>query len=97
MGHNDVAPIMPPETLARFAKQMAKHAPSHILQIDRPLPQVWVINGRESADELLGNRVKNKFRIMALLTDPSENLLDQAGVFEHQEMGVKNPRISGCG
>ena len=72
------------QALARFAQEVPDNPTGDILQIDGPLPQVWIINGGQGFDEFVDDALEYKLGIVFLPSDPVEDLLDQGGVFEHQ-------------
>jgi len=93
VGHDDVAAVVPPETLARLAEKLAEHAAGHVLKVNRPLAQVGVVDRGEGPDEFLGDRIEDEFGVVPIAADPLEHLIDQAGILKHQQVGVEDARI----
>ena len=81
------------EPLARFSEKVSQNPSCHILQIDRPFPQVGIVYGRERLDEFVRDALKDKLRVVPLRADAPDDFGDEAGILQHEKMGVKDPRI----
>jgi hypothetical protein len=92
---NDMVSAVAGEPLTRFSQQMPENPSGDILKVDGPFAEVRVVDRGECVDELVGDPLEDKFRIVLLAVDPVDHLVDEAGVLKNKEMGVENAGISG--
>ena len=73
---------------------MSDDASGDILQIERTLPKISIIDGGEGLDEMMGDPLKDKFRVMPLCPYSLVHLINEARIFQYKKMRVENTGIA---
>jgi len=73
---------------------MSDDASGDILQIERTLPKISIIDGGEGLDEMMGNPLKDKFCVMPVCAYSLIHLINEARIFQHKKMRVEYTGIA---
>jgi len=79
--------------LGRFALQITDHAFGHILNVERALAQIWIVNLAEGFGVIVSHFLENPFHITEIALQLAEHFVYKGAIFHHQQMGVENGGI----
>src|SRR5204863_8225110 len=79
-----------------FTLQISNHTASDVLNIERPLPQVRIINLAQSVGILSRYLLENEFDIAKVRLEFAQDLVDKSSVFDNEEVGIKDSGVFGA-
>lgn len=64
-----------------------------VLDIERALAEIRVVDLAERFGVMLGHFVKNKFHVAEIGLQFAQNFIDQRPILDHEEMRIENARV----
>ncbi len=84
------------EVTAPFAHQIMDHAAGDIMDIQRPFPQVRVVDLAQGLRVTSGHRAEDMLDVVPVALEGAQHLVNEGAILHHQQMGVKNTRVLGA-
>ena len=64
------------------------------MNVERPLPQVWIINLAQRVGILSRYLLENEFDVAKVRLELTQNLVNERSIFDDEEVGVKDSGVS---
>ena len=93
MRHQNVLLGRRQESLRRLALQIPDHPPRHVLNIERALAQIGIVDLAQRLRVIGRHFVENKLHIAKVGLQLAQDFIDQRPVLDHEQMRIENGRV----
>ena len=96
MRHEDVRLGHGEKRLGRFPLQIANDAAGHVLNIERALAQIRIVDLAQRFRVTLRHFLKNEFHVATIGFEFAQDFVDQRPILDHEQMRIENAGVLGA-
>ncbi len=96
VGHQNMRFVQFEKCLLRFSLQIANHALGYVLDVERPLAQVGIVDLAECFCVIGGDFLEHPLDITPIRFEFAQHFIDQCAVFHDQKVRIENGGILGA-
>ncbi len=76
-----------------FALEIPHHPPGHVLDVERALAQVGIVDLAQGLGVMRCHPLENEFDVAQVRLQLAQDFVDQRPVFDHEQVGIENSRV----